>query len=485
MIQQKFLKDLFWLQLLNWLIKPFWILILENTVQNRLGESVYGAYFIVFNFSLLFTMLMDLGMNSFITRELAAGRAAGSLWKSGFSVKLLLSLAYMLITMLVAWSQQLPLVLLGIVAINQLLLQWILMFRAFLQGSGANRADAWFSVLDRVVAIFLCLLLLQGSWFSGAEGLTWFALSQTGGYLLALLLIAVKVRRSVLKPVSTAVELQQPPLHMISVLRSSLGYALLALLMVGFTRIDALMLQMLREDGALQAGIYARGFRLLDAGLIFPILMSTLLLPGFTAHATQRDELTALAKTGTVVMLLVAIPAASIGFAYADELMRLLNPRGSEARSQAASVLGWLMLAYVPMSLVYVFGTLLTALKQLRVLNIIAMSALGSNILLNLLLIPDFGALGTAWSAGITQAVFCLSCIWFSRKQLQSNSTFPVLNILMFTGLAAACTYAAAWLSWPWYVQVAVGLGIWVSGIASGRVHPDLHLRHILSGRTG
>ncbi len=484
MIQQKFLKDLFWLQLLNWLIKPFWILILENTVQNRLGESVYGAYFIVFNFSLLFTMLLDLGMNSFITRELAAGRAPGQLWKSGFSVKLLLSLVYALFTMLVAWSQQLPLLLLGIVVVNQLLLQWILMFRAFLQGSGASRADAWFSVLDRVVAIFLCLLLLQGSWFSGAEGLNWFALSQTGGYLFALLLIAVKVRHSVLMPGAILDESQQAPLNMFSVFRSSLGYALLALLMVGFTRIDALMLQMLREDGALQAGIYARGFRLLDAGLIFPILMSTLLLPGFTTHAAHRGELTALAKTGTVVMLLVAIPAALIGFAFADELMHLLNPHGSEARSQAASVMGWLMLAYVPMSLVYVFGTLLTALKQLRLLNIIAMCALCCNILLNMLLIPDFGALGTAWSAGTTQALFCLSCIWFSRRQLERNSAFPVLNILILTGIAAAFTCAAAWLSAPWYVQVVVGLGIWVLGIASGRVHPDLHLRHILSGRT-
>ncbi|MEY3984550.1 MAG: hypothetical protein RL160_2109 [Bacteroidota bacterium] len=429
-------------------------------------------------------MLMDLGMNSFITRELAAGRAPGQLWKSGFSVKLLLSMVYALITMLVAWSQQLPLLLLGIVVINQLLLQWILMFRAFLQGSGASRADAWFSVLDRVLAIFLCLLLLQGSWFSGKDGLIWFALSQTGGYLFALLLIVINVHRSVLMPVAGKEKLLEPPLNMLSVLRSSLGYALLALLMVGFTRIDALMLQMLHDDGALQAGIYARGFRLLDAGLIFPILMSTLLLPGFTTHAMHRGELTSLAKTGTVVMLLVAIPAALIGFAFANELMHLLNPLGSEARNQAASVLGWLMLAYVPMSLVYVFGTLLTALKQLRLLNIIAMCALGCNILLNLLLIPEFGALGTAWSAGTTQALFCLSCIWFSRSHLESSSTFSLVNILILTGIAAALTCAAAWLNAPWYVQVLVGLSIWVTGIASGRVHPDLHLRNILSGRT-
>ena len=104
MVQQKFIRDLFWLQLLNWLIKPVWILVLENTVQNRLGEEVYGSYFVVFNFSLLFTIIMDMGMNSMITRETASGQNPRLLWKSAFPAKLLLSIAYAACTLLIGWS---------------------------------------------------------------------------------------------------------------------------------------------------------------------------------------------------------------------------------------------------------------------------------------------------------------------------------------------------------------------------------------------
>jgi len=453
-------------------------LVLENTVQNRLGEEVYGSYFVVFNFSLLFTIIMDMGMNSMITREVASGKHPVMLWKAGFPVKLLLSAAYAVFTILVGLSQGLPITILLLVVLNQMLLQWILMFRAYLQGAGKGRTDAWFSVLDRVIAILLCLALIRGSRFSGREGLMWFALCQTAGYAVALVFIAWKVHRELLR---NAYVVEGGNLPIGAVLRGSLGFALLALLMAGFTRVDALMLQMLMKDGSFQAGVYARGFRLLDAGLIFPVLMSTLLLPAFTAKAFQRKELSQLAETGTMVMLLVALPAAALGFFYAGPLMGLLNPDATSA--QGISVLAWLMLAYLPMSMVYVFGTLLTALKKLRLLIMLACCSLALNMLLNLVLIPRFGALGTAWSAAATQSFFCLSCIWFSRGELNGFSALYIVKILLSALCCAALAFLLSTLGWVWYAQAIGALALWLLLLLSGKLHPDLHLKQFLSGR--
>ncbi|MBU6324727.1 MAG: oligosaccharide flippase family protein [Bacteroidetes bacterium] len=483
MVQQKFIRDLFWLQLLNWLIKPVWILVLENTVQNRLGEELYGSYFVVFNFSLLFTIIMDMGMNSMITRETASGHNPRLLWKSAFPAKLLLSIAYTACTLLIGWSQHLSTSLLFVVILNQMLLQWILFFRAYLQGAGKGRIDAWFSVLDRVVAIVLCLAWIQGSLFSGKEGLLLFALSQTAGYGFALILISIQVNRLVFRKAAAPVDSGSGTLHMFEVLRSSLGFALLALLMAGFTRIDALMLQLLREDGTYQAGLYARGFRLLDAGLIFPVLMSTLLLPAFTSKTGDKKELTRLAETGGVLMFLMALPAAAIGFAYAGPLMSLLNPESAGKDFEGIPVLAWLMLAYLPMSLVYVYGTLLTAMKRLRLLNVVALLAVGLNIALNLLFIPRFGALGTAWSAGLTQAFFCLNCIWFSRGALEGMPGKYLPAIFILALVCALLAWFLQYLGLAWYVQVAGALGTWSLLLITGKLHPDLHLKQFLSVR--
>ena len=272
-------------------------------------------------------------------------------------------------------------------------------------------------------------------------------------------------------------------IRMIEVLRSSLGFALLALLMAGFTRVDALMLKLLRDDGTFQAGLYARGFRLLDAGLIFPVLMSTLLLPSFTSKAGDNIELKRLAETGGMLMLFVALPAAVIGFAYAGPLMALLNPESAGKDFEGIPVLAWLMLAYLTMSMVYVFGTLLTAMKKLRLLNTVALLALCLNIALNLILVPRNGALGAAWSAGITQTFFCLNCIWFSRVQYHSMGIMQFIRPLLF---AFVCTLPALLfhsLGWAWYLQVSAALTLWILFLISGKLHPDLHLKQFLSGR--
>ena len=54
-----FVKNLLWLQLLNWLVKPLWILWIEREIQLRMGDSWYGVYTLHFNLVLLFAVLLD------------------------------------------------------------------------------------------------------------------------------------------------------------------------------------------------------------------------------------------------------------------------------------------------------------------------------------------------------------------------------------------------------------------------------------------
>ena len=61
------------------------------------------------------------------------------------------------------------------------------------------------------------------------------------------------------------------------ILKKSLPFAILTLLMSFYNRIDTVMIERMLSDGAEQAGIYAQAFRLLDAVYLFAFLRNLLI----------------------------------------------------------------------------------------------------------------------------------------------------------------------------------------------------------------
>ena len=74
-MQRKFVVNLLFLFAINLIVKPFWIFGIDRTVQNTLNSEVYGEYFVLFNVSLLFNILLDLGLTGYNTRSIAQNAA--------------------------------------------------------------------------------------------------------------------------------------------------------------------------------------------------------------------------------------------------------------------------------------------------------------------------------------------------------------------------------------------------------------------------
>ena len=98
-MQKKLLSGLFWILLLNLLIKPFWILGIETGVQNAVGTVEYGFYFAIFNLAYIFNILLDLGVTNFNTRNIARHPVLIDKHLPGIlGMKLLLVLLYGVVT---------------------------------------------------------------------------------------------------------------------------------------------------------------------------------------------------------------------------------------------------------------------------------------------------------------------------------------------------------------------------------------------------
>lgn len=412
-MNKKLISGLFWVLLLNIIVKPLWILGIEVGVQNAVGAEAYGFYFSIFNFAYIFNILLDLGITNFNTRNIAQHPHLISKHFGGIlTIKLLLLALYLVVTftvgLLIGYNSK-QFALLAILTFNQFLNSLILYLRSNFEGLLLFKWDSVLSVLDRLLMIVICGVLLLNTYTRSHFKIEYFVLAQTAAYLITTIVAlaallhsrhshALKLRLRFNKPFSLAI------------LKQSAPFALLVLLMASYNRIDPVLLQRLLPDGDYQAGIYASAFRLLDALTMIAYLFSVPLLPIYSRlvkKETQNpNEIAETTKSMFSLVWVFSITAAITLSSMSTPLMELLYTEHTETSAQVFRIL---IYGIIPISFTYVFGTLLTANGNLKQLNIFAALSLLINIGCNLWLIPRYAATGSAWASLIAQSFMALT----------------------------------------------------------------------------
>jgi O-antigen/teichoic acid export membrane protein len=414
MAGQRFVGDFFVVQLLNFVVKPLWLLVIDREVQNRLPEGDYGNYFSLLSLVLLLSVVLDPGLNNYQSSFYAK---EPRLWAMGFrnslKIKVRLSLVFMSLVFLAFFFsglQKQSLILLAGVAGIQLLAGWILHFRSFLNAKKQFRKDGLAAASDKLIAgLFLALVLYGVLEIEISIGL--FVLIQSVSLLLvALTLLIVLWNMSAEDGSHSSVE----SLGLKQVLSRTWPYALLSILMIAYTRSDAVMLRWLHPSGNLEVDEYAMSFRLLDAAVMIPALLAGMLLPSFSSSLHNQKELSTQVSQSLAILLFPAICFATVFVLFSASIGDLLY--ADRFGNQAESCMKWLLPSFIPMCMIYIFGTLLTALSELKKLNALGLIALLTNLGLNAALIPSLGAKGAALATLITQSFFALGCIWMATK---------------------------------------------------------------------
>jgi O-antigen/teichoic acid export membrane protein len=287
--------------------------------------------------------------------------------------------------------------LLAWVGLNQVLLSFVLYLRSNISGLLLFKTDSLLSVFDRLLMIVICSFLLWSGTFAGQFKIEWYVYAQTAAYIVTVLLAAIIVLRY-----SGKIKLSFNLPFSLMILKKSIPFALLVLLMSFYNRLEPVLLERLLDgiEGKLQTGIYSRAFRLLDAGNNISLLFSVLLLPMFAALIKKKQAVNSLVKLSFSIIISMSGIAAILSFFYSEELMQLLYGQqiGESIADfqwridQSAKVFQLLMGSFVAVSVTYIFGTLLTANGNLKLLNIIAASGVVINVSVNLILIPIWQA---------------------------------------------------------------------------------------------
>ncbi len=443
-MQKKFLKNLAFLVFLNLLVKPFWIFGIDREVQNITGPEEYGFYFTILNFSYLFYIILDLGITNFNNRNIAQNNQLLNKHLAGIStLKILLGVVYGIVIFIFGWLNGYDarqLYLLAWVGFNQFLLSLILYLRSNISGLLLFKTESFLSVLDRLLMIVVCGVLIWVSRFRSQFTIEWFVYAQTVAYLFTTLIALVIVLYH-----AGHLKLRWNPVFYLMILKKSLPFALLVLLMSFYSRIDPVLIERILRDssGAEQSGIYAQAFRLLDAGQNFALLFPVLLLPLFSKMIKEKESVAELVKLSFSIIISGTLIIAITTLFYSEHIMQLLYTQGAGephdiymARIElSAGILKLLMFSLVFISSVYIFGTLLTANNNLYYLSFFALISLIANIILNLILIPRYLALGSAYANLTAQGLTAVLQILLAYRLFRFRINYKLIIRLILTGL--------------------------------------------------
>ncbi len=431
----RFYSSLAMLIVLNLVIKPVWVLGIDRQVQNAVGTEEYGHYFSLYNFSLVMGFLLDWGLTIFLNRQMAYEKEKFIHKTGGLLVlKLLFAILYTAVVVLFCFITGVTRwdIVTGVIAIQ--ILSFLFVFlRAIITAEQWFRTDSWLSVFDKTLMILLCGSLLLFPQVFGKINIHQFLRFQVISMLAAILLtFAILWRRGVKFSGSGLSSVWNTSLFL-----SALPYALVVLLMAAHARLDGFMLERIYPNGAQEAGIYAASYRLLDAANMIGVLFASFVLPFIARQWSRGEEISAVVLNIRHTLVIFSVVVSVIIVFMAPWIHTLLY---AHSDAYASKVLEYCIPSLVGYTLVSVYGTVMTATGHIYPFCVITLGSVIINILLNVVLIPSQGAIGSCIAALISQLASGLATLYYTHKKLKVATGYRSLLIYTFTA-AALCGY--------------------------------------------
>ena len=422
-----FFVNIIILFLVNLLVKPLFIFGIEIPVQNTVGNEAYGMFFTFINLAFILQIIGEMGLESYASATIPKQRSKGMyLLINGLALKSillwLLLLAYGLVgNYLGYWTEHPELFWLVIAVVFAVtILQFV---RATIAGFGYYKTNSVLSAMDKLIM----LILIGYALFFSDEAFTMvtFAYAQLIAVVITIGLGLYAIRREMtwVKPSFSA---------MYEILINTYPLAITIVLMFAYTRIDAIMIEQMMDNGKYHAGLYASAYRLYDAAAMFAILLPGLIQPMFAHAHANRPAQKNLYKTALFFVCMLTSVIALPMIIYRSEIMETLYV---DTTHGAMESLGFLMVAFMGKAFVFITSALMTVEGRIKQMNVLLLLTLLLNVVLNYLYIPRYGIMGAAAVTALTQwvvAIAYLILIEYNKIHRLGMSTYYIIIASLF-----------------------------------------------------
>ncbi len=382
-----------------------------------LGVSEFGAYTVAYSWAVLLAVFGKMGLDVYVTRELAVEFDQNN-WPRSFG----LLISVLVLTLLVScflslavysgflWlDPQIDKALKRIFGYSCLLipiLSLTVVAHAALRAAGHNSIGMWVRFFVRPLLLILVLLAATqfNHTFTGVEAI----LSQLWTLLIGLVLLTIAIFTLLPKELFRS----RPLLNIRAHSKGGLFFMVIAGLDVLITNTDLVMLGFIYSVE--EAANYRVASRVASVIAITLMAASLPLGPRIAVlyRASKPENLKLIYYKANALALVLAIPLCIVFVRYSSALLSIF---GAEFRAASSLLVVLALIALFEVAMGPAALCLSMIGKEKIVTRILAIAAV-INISLNLLLIPNYGAMGAVIASGISVLAWKLA-LWFHLYQ--------------------------------------------------------------------
>ncbi len=422
-------------------------------IARMVGVEGTGKYFFALSFTTVFVVFVDLGLTNVLVREAAkAKEKMQTFFSTVLSVKILLgALSYIAVIIVIHMMGETKEIrqLVYVSAITMLFDSLHLTMYGILRAIG----DLKYEAISITVSQFLTLVL--GSVFLFLKlPLVFLILAFTIPSFLNVCYVSIIISKKYhfsLRPVFDK-------LTFIHLGRIAIPFAIAAIFARVYSYIDTILLK--KMLGEVAVGFYSIPYKITYAFQFIPLALVAALYPRFSEFfAHNKKKLAYVFEQGMKYLLLIAFPiAVGIAVLAQDIIITLYTTQYTASILPLQILIFSLIFSYIS----FPIGAFLNACNKQVTQTVIVGVVMVANIVLNILLIPQHGIIGSAVAAFIGNALLTVLGYFFVSKITTVSHTFMVKSIMQIGIAAAVMGIIVAFVNSYTHFTLAIAVGVLV-----------------------
>lgn len=380
-------------------------------VARYLQEVGFGKYSFAFAFTLFFSVIADMGLSTLTVRELARNKEnAGKYFVNASLLKFILSILAFISLFLIINQLKYPsdtTLAVYIVGIYEIINSYNQFYRSIFRAFEKMEYETLVRVIEKIV-LFLLLMWVIAHGYGLIEIVYTFLIAS----VIIFLVSSVIIFKKFIKP-KYELELN----YIKNIAKDSFPFALTIIFVVIYFKIDTVMLSIMKGDDVV--GYYNASYNIIDG--LSPIIAGSVAgatLPLMSKYYTlkdKKDELKNIYLQSLQLVFTFGLCISIITTIFADKIIQLLYGDGYSNSAASLQILIW---AFFIICVSTLSSSFLNAINKQRIVVIGTGLGALSNVILNLLLIPQYSFIGAAFATVVTELLGFIIYFYYTIKFL-------------------------------------------------------------------